>query len=388
MYRLFYPRRDATLYEKYPTKNTGIDQILEVSKIASGSPDSGIIGTNTYNTRILIDFGDEITTISQARASGLIGNNAKYYLNLRATNSTNLPISYSLEVYAIGEQWVNGTGTDADTPITTNGASWQYRSSENVGQTWTTAGTGDITGSNGMTNIGGGTWIKPNIDWGNTSWSALIGYATASKQFNYESPDLRVDVTNIVNGWLQPKYPNYGFLVKRPDSDERSGQPFGELKFFSKDTNTIYVPRLEVAWDTSNFSGTSSFTEISSDSYVIYFKNIRSAYRIGDKIKFRLGVRPQFPVKTYTTGSFYLSPNYRLPTSSYYSVLDTVTNETIIPYDTTASKISCDSNGNYIDLQLDTFQPERYYKLALRVERDSGNDIQLHDDGYYFKVVR
>ena len=79
-----------------------------------------------------------------------------------------------------------------------------------------------------------------------------------------------------------------------------------------------------------------------------------------------------------------MSPNYRLPTSSYYSVLDTVTNETIIPYDTTASKISCDSNGNYIDLQLDTFQPERYYKLALRVERDSGNDIQLHDDGYYF----
>ena len=31
--------------------------------------------------------------------------------------------------------------------------------------------------------------------------------------------------------------------------------------------------------------------------------------------------------------------------------------------------------------------PERYYKIMLKVERDSGDDIQTFDD-FYFKVMR
>ena len=76
----------------------------------------------------------------------------------------------------------------------------------------------------------------------------------------------------------------------------------------------------------------------------------------------------------------------RLPTSSFYSILDSVTNETIIPYDTVATKIDCDSNGSFFKLRMDSFMPERHYKIMLKVERDSGNDIQTFDD-FYFKVV-
>ena len=37
MYRIFYAERDTTIYERYPKQNTGIDQILELTKLASGS---------------------------------------------------------------------------------------------------------------------------------------------------------------------------------------------------------------------------------------------------------------------------------------------------------------------------------------------------------------
>ena len=56
MYYHIFTDRDATIYEKYPERNTGIDEILQLSKVASGSLLNGIFQSNTYNSRILIDF--------------------------------------------------------------------------------------------------------------------------------------------------------------------------------------------------------------------------------------------------------------------------------------------------------------------------------------------
>jgi hypothetical protein len=193
-----------------------------------------------------------------------------------------------------------------------------------------------------------------------------------------------MNVSDIVDKWIKGNIINNGFIVKRPYSDEISGQILGDLKFFGRETHTIFQPRLEVAWDNTTFANTSS-SEISSDTYVPYFKNIRSEYRTSDIAKFRIGVRPEFPTKSYQTSSFYLTGE-RLPTSSYYSILDSVTNETILPFDVSASRIDCDSNGSFFKLRMDSFMPERYYKIMLKVERDAGNEVQTFDD-FYFKVV-
>ena len=32
MFRIFYAEKDATLYEAYPTQNTGLDEVLEIGK--------------------------------------------------------------------------------------------------------------------------------------------------------------------------------------------------------------------------------------------------------------------------------------------------------------------------------------------------------------------
>jgi len=214
--------------------------------------------------------------------------------------------------------------------------------------------------------------------------SFLTDSGIASQSFKNELPDIRMNVTDIVDNWVKGNISNYGFLVKRPVTDEKSGETLGSIKFFSRETHTMFVPKLEVVWNDTTFASTAS-AEISTDSYVPYIKNIKDEYRTSEIAKFRIGVRPEFPDRTYTTTSFYLTGE-RLPTSSYYSIIDSVTNETMIEYDTTGTQIDCDANGSFFRLRMDSFMPERYYKIQIKVERDNGNDIQTFDD-FYFKVV-
>ena len=386
MYQLYFAERDTTLYERFPNQNTGIDQILELTKIASGSKVDDKIQANTTNTRFLIDFGTQITAITTAVNNGSIppigngANSSSVYLNIKASEASDLPLSYTLKAFPISQSWDNSNGTFADIPETQVGSSWYNRSGDARGISavaWDT-GSADSYNNLGVTEReGGGTWITGS------------GFE-ASQSFENQSPDIRMNVTDIVDKWVKGSITNNGFIVKRAYEQEINGDILGSIKFFGRESHTIFLPRLEVAFNDVEHSGTGSYSEISSDIYVPYFKNIRPEYRAGEKTKFRIGVRPQFPSKSYVTSSFYLTKD-RLPTSSFYSISDTVTNEVIIPFDETsknATQISCDTNGSYFKLNLDTFLPERYYKIALKVIRDGGNDTQIHDDRFYFKVVK
>jgi len=388
MYRIFYAEKDTTLYEKKPEQNSGADQILELTKIASSSRLNDVVQPNTYNSRILIDFGTEITTLTNEIADGnipAIGSSptsASVYLNLHASDASDILRSYSIEAYPISESWENGNGTVSDTPITKIGASWLYKSGDAValgGVGWATGSAASRGTSQGaLEPMGGGTWHTAS------------GY-TAVQAFENQSPDLKIDVTNIVNNWVSgsaKQITNNGFIIKRPYADEISGETLGSLKFFGRESHTIYVPRLEVCWDDAEISTTLS--EISSNTYVPYIKNIKSEYRKWETANFRIGARPEFPTKTYTTSSFYLTSNI-LPKSSSYAIIDSVTNETIIPFteidnnfSNSKTKISADTVGSYFKLRMDNFMPDRYYKIMLKCERTA--DVQTFDD-FYFKVV-
>ena len=347
-----------------------IDPILEINKWTANQtfPD-GTVQANTYNSRMLMQF--DLSTISQSIVNGEISTNASYYLNIRAIDASDLPISYSLAAYPVSESWDNGTGTSDDDPITTNGASWYYRDSKVQGSSWQTSSFITTTTGSWQTNPGGGTWYTSSY---------------ASQSFNYSSPDIRMDVTNIVKQWLSSSISNNGFMVKRPDVDETGSAIFGQLKFFGRDTHTIYVPRLEIGWDDSAFT-TGSLSALTDENITLYFKNLRPEYKETSKAKFRIVGRSLYPSRTYATSSAYLTVKY-LPTSSYYSIKDARTEETLIPFDKNFTKISCDSNGNYFDLRLNSFQPERYYKFIFKIERSGGLDTEIFDNGYYFRVTR
>ena len=279
----------------------------------------------------------------------------------------------TLKAYVISESWDTGQGLKTDIPISKIGSSWEYRDAVDPGTKWNT-GSAASSGDSSATNPGGGTWITGS------------GFE-ASQSFSNQLPHIRMNITDIISKWIDGTVTNNGLILKRTTEDENSGNILGSIKFYSRNTNTIFIPRLEVSWDDSIQTGTGSYSEIDSDTYVPYFKNIRRNYYEADNSVFRIGVRPEYPTKAYQTGSWYL-PKDRLPTSSYYSIKDAVTEETIIPFDTSATQISCDMKGSFFKLRLNTFMPERYYKILLKVEREGGDDIQIHDNGYYFKVER
>ena len=45
-------------------------------------------------------------------------------------------------------------------------------------------------------------------------------------------------------------------------------------------------------------------------------------------------------------------------------------------------------DSSLFKVDLDTFLPERYYNIGLKIIRDGGDDTQIYDDSFYFKVVK
>ena len=82
----------------------------------------------------------------------------------------------------------------------------------------------------------------------------------------------------MVNKWFSGEAENYGMLLKFSGSQETNESTFGNLKFFSRESQTIFQPKLEVRWDdhtACSGSNTGSLTELTmsgvTDNY-IYMK--------------------------------------------------------------------------------------------------------------------
>jgi len=123
---------------------------------------------------------------------------------------------------------------------------------------------------------------------------------------------------------------------------------------------------------------------LTSEHINVIQKELRPSYRRASKVKFRVEGRKKFVQKTFNSSYHSQSIQY-LPTSSYYSVVDAHTNETVIPFDTSNTKLSLDYNGNYFNLWMDQFESERYYKLKYQVERNG--IIEYFDNNFIFRVV-
>ena len=221
-------------------------------------------------------------------------------------------------------------------------------------------------------NEGGATW-----------YTSSVSNTTVSQTFNKYTKDLNVDVTDYVNDWLSGSRENDGFLIKRPASQESGSIRYGSSKFFSNETNTIYVPTLEVRWVTGSFE-TGSLSELTDDNITLYVKNILTEYKETSKAKLRLVGRAKYPQRTFSDTYPYTTIKY-LPETTYYQVKDVETNLSIIPYDTTYTKVNCDSTGNYFDFWFNTLQPERFYRFDFRVDRNGKSE---YFEGPIFKVVR
>ena len=392
MFYFEYPTTDTTIYEGSITSsiNTGLDEILEVSKNVNSS------GTTISVSRALLKF--DYSYISSSVQSGIIPSDAKYYLNLYDASSTELAIEQTLETYMISGSWNGGTGTIDRDPALSDGASWKYRDNDTDKTEW-------VSGSTTQ----GGTWYTSSLD---SSYNV-----SSSFDLVYETRDIRMDVTDLVKNHIYSSsvFPNNGFIVKRNNtatsqslhsifdpttatgSAEGNSTPLGNLKFFSRETHTIFPPKLEVEWDDSTWN-TGSLSELSStdlERLTVYFQNMKPEYKEKSKVKFRVVGRELYPTRGFETTPAALtiktlpSGSRTIEQGTYYSIKDAHTEDVIIPF-STGSIVSCDSSGNYFNVWMNGFQPERFYRFEIKVVSGSGVDqtSMIYDDDYEFKVVR
>jgi len=399
-----FPTKDTTLFENSSSMNAGIDEILEISKLISHSAQP--TANKVYNSRVLMQF--DMAAVSRSISDGIIGKtDLSFYLNMYISEASDIPYSYGLEARPISQSWEMGIGRNNHYPQTTEGTSWKYRDGEvaknvwatsswaaNSSGSWSTGSTNYATtignemgaGSSGeaVTTGGGGTWHTTGSD----------DYY-ASQIFEYESADVRMNITKMAKHWMginpanfsaSAKLDNHGIIIKRSGSEERDSSVRGSLKFFSRDTHTIYSPKLEICWkDVSFDAGSLDALDVDNKDIILYMKGNKKSYKENSRTRFKVYGREKYPPKTYATKSANLTVKY-LPSSSYYCVKDAHTDETVIPFSVPYTAISCNSDGNYFDLYMDGLQPERYYRFVYKIV--SGTRIEYYDNDYLFKVVR
>lgn len=365
MHKFYSASYDASIYLQQPEQNAGRDEMLEVGKLYYGST------KDIARTFIKFDVSNLET-----------GSNWKAYLNLKSAKSEEIPLQYTLHANAAYGSWTMGTGTKFDN-ITSDGISWYYK---NGTEKWTNV-IGELvysdypnqtqgalpntTGS--ISNSGGGYWYSSSL-------------AAASQSFSNELDDVRMDVTSIVNLWVSGSITNNGFVVHHSLDAENDGLDYGLLKFFSKETNTIYEPKLEIVWNDTSFNTGSlnPVTGSANDSdYKIVLINLKKEYPQNEKVKIRVKGRDMFPLKSFGTTFEYDHVKY-LPQQTYYQLEDYKTGEIIFPFGE-YTKVSCDSTSNYFIMDLNTLPINRTYKIKIKII-ESGISTII-DDKLIFEII-
>lgn len=366
-----FAEKDATIYSERTTTNAGLDEILEIATYPKAD--------NEHVARTLIQFNStEVNDVlnsyvsSSTRAATDMSASIKMYL----ASANEVPTEYVIESYPLyvgsGNTWNQGTGQYHDAPTTTDGVTWAFTQSSGSGA-WgtTTYVTQSYSGSNTQ---GGGSWYTASADY----------EFNFTQQHTVQSThDIDINVTNGVKAHYSNAVPNAGFLLKLTGSLEFKEDTQIFLRYFSTDTHTIYPPCLEIKWD--DFENSSTLSEVTQTNPVIKVKNNRGRFTDEGFQKFNLHVRPKYPTRTFSTSSAYLT-NYYLPTASYWGIRDENTEEMIIDFDSTFTKISRDDNGNYFTVHMGGLQPERYYRALIKTTIDGSTSIL--DEDLVFKVVR
>ena len=346
--------KDATVYLQQPNQNTGFDEILEISKVYYGNV------KDVSHALLKFEVGYISKSISEQSIKLDTAN-----LILKETKSEEIPLEYTIYANPIFGNWEMGTGTRFDN-ITTAGVTWNYREGdsklewiENGFEANTTASINDGSGGTWYTNYG------------------------SSQSFNYQTADINMNVKSILTAWMSGSIQNNGIILKYSTENESDTQDYGILKFFSKETNTIYQPKIQIAWDDQIFA-TASLSALTANDIKVGVTNLKKEYKVGGEVKLKIFGRELYPLKTFTNTFSYETVKY-LPQTTYYQIKDVNSDDVIIPF-SNYSKVSCDENGNYIKINFSNWEAGRTYKIEFKVDNDG--DVQYFDNDTTFSLIK
>jgi hypothetical protein len=346
--------KDASVYLQQPNQNTGLDEILEISKVYYGNI------KDVSHALLKFDVGYISASISNNSISMSVAE-----LILKETKSEEIPLEYTIYANPISGSWEMGTGTRFDN-ISTQGVTWNYREGDSslewLENNFATNTTASI--NNGV----GGTWYT---------------LYNASQTFSYQTTDINMNVISLLRAFISGSVINDGIILKYSNTNESDTADYGILKFFSKETHTIYQPKIRIGWDDSVFS-TGSLAALTATDIKVGVTNLKKEYKVGTIVKIQIFGRELYPVKTFSDTFGYSTSKY-LPTTTYYQIKDYASNDIIIPF-SDYSKISCDSNGNYIKVNFSNWEANRVYKIEFKI--DNNGSVEYFDNDTTFSLVK
>ena len=346
--------KDASVYLQQPNQNTGLDEILEISKVYYGNI------KDVSHTLLKFDVG----YISASISNNSISMSAAELI-LKETKSEEIPLEYTIYANPISGSWEMGTGTRFDN-ISTQGVTWNYREGDSSLEWLENNFATNTTAS--INNGGGGTWY--------TSYNA-------SQTFSYQTTDINMNVISLLRAFISSSVINDGIILKYSTENESDTADYGILKFFSKETHTIYQPKIRIGWDDSVFS-TGSLAALTATDIKVGVTNLKKEYKVGTIAKIQIFGRELYPVKTFSDTFGYSTSKY-LPTTTYYQIKDFASNDIIIPF-SNYSKVSCDSNGNYIKVNFSNWEANRVYKIEFKI--DNNGIVEYFDNDTTFSLVK
>lgn len=370
-------------------------------------------------SRILIQF--DLSSISSSLLSGDIKNGSKFSLKLKASSTSEVPLDYKVYAYPLSKSWDMGTGRYDTEGLGSFGASWYYNTTQNTASLWYSPTSSTVSYnftdylltssfSTGSFKNGGATWYynvpanysQPTSNTSSSFYnvssasvyissfcsSSLSGSSLiCSQSYDYSTSDIYMDVTSIVKGWICGCIPNNGLILISSLELIQSNDINSTIRFFSKETNTIYQPYLDVKWDDSVYT-TGSLVSLSGfNPYTVVVKNVTKDYKFGSVPRINIFAREKSPLKNFVKGyqqSQYLSSSL-LPSSSYYAIKDNESENFVIDFDD-YTKLSCDGTIHYFRLDTTGLPVERYYRILIKTEING--ETLIFDNGNIFKVSR
>lgn len=331
--------QDASIYKRYPSRNTGLDEILEIGKNIKST--DAPIKYSSGSVRSLLSF----TLPPSAYVSS-----SDIYLNLYLANAEKVNRYQKLDIHLVSSSWREGSG-------------YFYQDLVNVND--------------------GVTWnqTKPH-----NSWSIAGGdYFPTSASYTFSqipiSPNIKINITELLQPIISQSIQNYGLLLKFPTIDELDQANVGNIKVFSSNTHTVFAPVIEINKIDQVFV-TGSLKPIASNNVMIIPRYLKQSYFPDEVDKIYLIVRDTYPDKRFDAVQRYRN-QYYLPSSSYFRIRDVTSGVEIFKFDE-YSAISCDRSGSYFVLDTRGLQLNRYYAIDLKVKTQ--DETFFPEFNYTFKI--
>ena len=271
--------------------NTGRSDIVEVYSIyGRQQPSSSTYQGSQELSRILMKF--PTTSIAKDRTNSVIpaSGSVNFYLKVfNAPHTRTVPRDLTLMVYPVSQSWQEGEGLDLInyTDLTKGRPGSNWLSASNTAA-WTEVG---------------GTYITASNQWDHAA--SLGAPPIYSQSFTTGLEDLEIDITPLVEVWLDSKLDNYGVGIQLTSSQEAyySGstvagfkksfntgsilnitggamQSYYTKRFFARGTQYFFKrPVIEARWDSSkrddrgNFYYSSSLAPGPDNLNTIYLYN-------------------------------------------------------------------------------------------------------------------